>query len=118
MQKTILIADDEQDIRETVKEILEKEGYKTVTAKDGDDCLKKLKANKVDLLLLDIMMPGAHTREIIKKANTKILFLSVVRTSEAEKGDLTKTKKITGFIEKPFNIKDLIKGVKKALGTS
>ena len=109
-----MVVDDEPDIRQTIKTILEKNGYKAVTAVDGDDCLKKLQKQKVDLILLDIMMPGTPVREVVKKiTNTKIAYLSVVRTSEAEKEDLLKSKNIVDFIQKPFDINDLLSRVKK-----
>lgn len=112
--KTIMVVDDEADIRNTVKTILEKEGFKVIIAINGDDCLKKLEKSKPDLILLDIMMPGTPVREIVPKIKgTKIAYLSVVRVSEAEKEDLMKSKNIVDFIQKPFDIKELIKKVKK-----
>ena len=109
-----MVVDDEADIRSSVKTILEKEGYNVVLAVNGDDCLKKLPKQKVDLILMDIMMPGTPVREVVKKIKgTKIAYLSVVRTSEAEKEDLLKSKNIVDFIQKPFDIKDFIKRVKK-----
>ena len=65
MAKKIMVVDDEPDIRATVKTVLEKNGYKVVTAVDGDDCLKKLKKEKPDLILMDIMMPGTPVREVV-----------------------------------------------------
>ena len=66
---------------------------------------------------MDIMMPGTPVREVIKKIkSTKIAYLSVVRTSEAEKEELVGQKNIVDFIQKPFDIKDLIKRVKKIVG--
>ena len=117
MKKTIMVVDDEADIRSTVKSILEKNGYKVVTAVNGDDCLKKLPKQRVDLILMDIMMPGTPVKEIVPKIkNTKIAYLSVVRTSEAEKEELLKSKNIVDFIQKPFDINDLLKKVKKLVG--
>lgn len=117
MAKTIMVVDDEPDIRESVKTVLEKNGYKVVTAIHGDDCLKKLPKQKIDLILLDIMMPGTPVREVVKKIKgTKIAYLSVVRTSEAEKEDLLKSRNIVGFIGKPFDINELVKKVKKLVG--
>src|SRR3989344_7014372 len=108
MAKTIMVVDDEPDIRETVKTVLEKNGYRVVTAVNGDDCLKKLPKQKVDLILMDIMMPGTPVGKVVEKIkNTKIAYLSVVRTSEAEKEDLLKSNNIVGFIQKPFDINDL-----------
>jgi len=109
MQKTILIVDDEPDIRDSVKIILETNGYKVETAVDGDDCLKKINELKPDLILLDIMMPGTPVDEVIKKIkDIKIAFMSVVRISEARKKGLCKQENIVDFFQKPFNVSDLI----------
>jgi len=113
MGKTIMVVDDEADIRETVKAVLEKEGYTVVTAVNADDALKKEATAKPALILMDIMMPGTPVREIIPKLSSKVAYLSVVRTSEAEKEDLTKAKNIVDFIQKPFDIKTLVAKVKK-----
>ena len=112
MGKKVLIVDDEEDIRNTVKDILEKEGYKIKTAINGDDALDKIKEFKPDLVLLDIMMPGTPVKEIVKKIKEKVAFISVVKVTEAEKEDLI-TDNVVGFIQKPFDIKDLIKKVKE-----
>jgi len=117
MPKTIMVVDDEPDIRETVKLILEKNGYKVITAVNGDDCLKKLKTNKPDLILLDIMMPGTPVKDVVPKIkNIKIAYLSVVRVGEAEKEDLMSSKNIVDFIQKPFDIGTLLKKIKKLVG--
>jgi len=109
MQKTILIVDDEPDVRDSVKIILETKGYKVETAVDGDDCLKKLNEIKPDLILLDIMMPGTPVDEVIKKIKgIKIAFMSVVRISEARKRGLCKQENIVDFLQKPFNVSDLV----------
>ncbi len=111
-----MVVDDEADIRKSVKTVLEKEGYKVVTANSGDDALKKLKTVKPALVLMDIMMPGTPTAQVVPKIKAKIAYLSVVRTSEAEKEDLMKSKNIVDFIQKPFDIVDLVKRVKKIVG--
>jgi len=114
MAKIIMVVDDEPDNRSTVKTVLEKNGYQVITAINADDALKKVKKSKPDLILMDIMMPGTPVREIVPKlAPIKILYLSVVRTSEAEREDLMKSKNIVGFVQKPFDIDDLVKQVSK-----
>jgi DNA-binding response OmpR family regulator len=112
--KKIMIVDDDPDIRMTVKTIMEKEGYEVIEAVNGDDCLKKLESLNPDLILLDIMMPGTPVNEVVKKIKgIKVVFVSVVRTLEAEKEGLTNQKNVVGFIHKPFDIAELIKSVKK-----
>jgi len=97
--------DDEEDIRSTVKMILEPQGYNVITAIDGDQCLEKLNETKPDLILLDIMMPG-----------TPIAFMSVVRISEARKRGLTTNENVVDFFQKPFNVQDLVSRVKMHVG--
>jgi CheY-like chemotaxis protein len=117
MAKTIMVVDDTPDVRSTVKAALESGGYKVVTAVNGDDCLKKVNVTKPALILMDIMMPGTPVREIVPKLGKfKVVYLSVVRTSEAEKEDLMKSKNIKGFIQKPFDVLDLLKKVQKLVG--
>lgn len=113
MKKNIMVVDDEEDNRTTVKNLLESRGYSVITAINGDDCLKKLEKNKVDLILLDIMMPGMPVREVVKKiTNTKIVYLSVVRTSEAERENLL-NENVLDFVQKPFDINLLLEKVNK-----
>jgi len=116
MPKTILVVDDEPDIRQSVKIILEVNGYKVVTAVDGDDCLKKLNEYKPDLILLDIMMPGTPVDEVVKKIkNIKIAFMSVVRISDARRRGLCVQDNVVDFFQKPFNVSDLIDRVEVIL---
>jgi len=117
MVKTILVVDDEPDIRQSVKMILEKNSYRVITAEDGNDCLKKLKEIKPDLILLDIMMPGIPVTEILKQIkDIKIVFLSVIRISDARKKGLTSQDNVIDFLQKPFNVNDLINRVEILLG--
>lgn len=112
--KTILVVDDEADIRKSLKTILEKEKYTVITATNGDDALKKIEKTKPNLILLDIMMPGTPVKEIVKKIKgIPIVFCSVMRTTEAEKEELLSNKNIKGFIQKPFEIEEVLKTVKK-----
>lgn len=117
MKKTILIVDDEEDNRVTIKKVLEKNGFSVATALNGDDCLQKLSKQKADLVLLDVMMPGLPVKEIINRIkDTKIAFITVVRTSEAERENLLNQKNVVGFIQKPFDINELVEKVRKMAG--
>jgi len=116
MKKAIMIVDDEPDNVSTVKTVLEKEGYKVVAATSGDDCLSKLARQKVDLVLMDIMMPGTPVRDVVQKIKeTKIAYFSVVRVSDAEREELLSSKNVVDFIQKPYDINDLLARVKRIL---
>ncbi len=115
----ILSVDDEDDIRTTVRQVLEDEGFRVVSAKNGKECLEKLKKIKPDLILLDILMPGLTTKEIMarmakQKTRPPIIFLTVVKLSEAGKKDIVKGNMVD-YIQKPFDNNDLVRRVKKAL---
>jgi len=118
MVKTILVVDDERDVRESIKSVLEKNGYDVITAIDGDDCMKKVsKKKRIDLILLDIMMPGMPVGKLVSKLKAyKVAYLTVVRVSEAEKGELLKKRNIVDFIQKPFDIDALVKSVRRVVG--
>ena len=118
-KKKIMIVDDEENILELVKVLLEQEGFEVLTASSGKECLEKLKKVKPDLILLDIMMPGMTGREVLEKIrenpktkHLKVAFLTVVRYSEISKKEF-KNLNVLDYITKPFDNKDLIRRVKK-----
>jgi len=121
-KKKILVVDDEASLRELVSAILEQEGYDVTTAEDGEECFRKLKNMKPDLVLLDMMMPGMSGREVCEKIrkdpktkDLKVAFLTVAKFSESGKGVLSDMK-VLDYITKPFDNDDLIKRVKKIIG--
>ena len=87
----ILVVDDEQDLREMVNLMMQKEGYETEMAQDGIDFLEKNENFQPDIVTLDVMMPGLTTKDILKELKDKdnkpkIILLTVVRFSDEEKG--------------------------------
>lgn len=84
----ILIADDEQEIRDVLRLYLEKDGYEITEAQDGLEAMKLLGEQEYDLLLLDIMMPGMDgyrvLRNIREKNNVPVIMLSA-RGTESDK---------------------------------
>lgn len=116
-----MIVDDEENMVELVRAILEKEGFEIISAYSGKECLEKLKEVKPDLILMDIMMPGITGKETVKKIrenpktkDIKVIFLTVVRLSEIGREELKELKAVD-YITKPFENKDLVERVKRAL---
>jgi len=117
-KKKVIVVDDEPDICESVKDILQDNQISVETAENGKDFIKKISKNKFDLVILDILMPGLTTKEILaelkkKKIKTPIIFLTVVRFAEQTKEMIAP--QMVDYIEKPFDNSDLIKRVKEAL---
>jgi len=122
MAKKIMVVDDEENVLELVKAILEKEKFSVITARSGKECLELLKKVKPDLILMDLMMPvmtGKDTtkkiRENPKTKDIKIIFLTVARLSEVGIAEIEKLN-VLDYITKPFDNEDLVKRVKRAIG--
>ncbi|MFH0929301.1 MAG: response regulator [Candidatus Aenigmatarchaeota archaeon] len=122
MAKKIMVVDDEINIAELVKAILEHEGFEVIGLNNGQACLEKLKTVKPDLILMDMMMPRMSGRETTEKIranpktkNIKVAFLTVARFSEVGKGKL-RDLNVSDYITKPFDNNDLIERVKKVVG--
>jgi len=114
--RTILVVDDEQDVRDSVKKVLELNGYRVITAVDGDDCLIKIRQERPDLILLDIMMPGMPVKEVVEQIDDiKIAFMSVVRLSDARRQGLCKQLNVVDYIQKPFDANELMSRVELLL---
>ena len=115
--KTVFVVDDDEDIRESVGMILRVNGYRVVTAIDADDCLNKLQEEKPDLILLDIMMPGRPVSDVLKQiTDIKIVFMSIVRETDARNKGLCEQSNIVDFLQKPFNLNDLVTKIESLLG--
>ena len=114
---TILIVDDELLIRNVIKEYLLNEGYKVLEAKDGFDALRVISNNKVDLIVLDIMMPKMDgftcLSEIRKTKNIPVIMLSARKeeTDKLNSFDLG----VDDYVTKPFSPKELVARVKAHL---
>ena len=113
----ILVVDDDDRIRELVKEYLEENKFITTTAKDAEDAKKKLEIIKFDILILDIMMPGESglslTKEVKKKYSTPIILL----TAKGETQDRIKGLELGAddYLGKPFEPKELLLRIKNIL---
>lgn len=126
MQYTILVADDEKEIRELLRLYLENAQYQVIEAEDGQQALDVLRREHVDLCLLDIMMPridGYHVlQELRKFSNIPVMILSA-KDADSEK-ILGLNLGADDYMTKPFNPLEAVARVNSnirrfyALGTS
>jgi two-component system, chemotaxis family, chemotaxis protein CheY len=120
MGATILIVDDSVSIRQSVRFILEQNGYTVIEAADGLEGLKRLSESKVQLVISDINMPNMDGLTMVKKVRETegIKFLPIlVLTTESQGSVVEEGKKAgaTGWIVKPFNNEKLIETIKKVI---
>ena len=105
MEYTILVADDEKEIRELLRLYLENSGYRIIEAEDGQQALDILQNNKIDLCLLDIMMPKVDgyrvLQEIRRENNIPVIILSA-KSADSEK-ILGLNLGADDYMGKPFN---------------
>jgi phosphate regulon transcriptional regulator PhoB len=121
--KHILVVDDEADLVELVSYNLKKEGFSVDSALDGEAALVKIKKNRYDLVVLDLMLPGIQGMELcrILRSDPKTEALSIIMlTAKGEEVD-----KILGlelgaddYITKPFSPRELVARVKAVLRRS
>ena len=121
MTKKVLIADDEPNIVISLEFLLRREGFEVLVAVDGEEALAKARAERPDLVLLDVMMPKMNGFDVCQAlradpelAAMRILMLTAKgRDTEVSKGlDLG----ADAYVTKPFSTKDLVLQVRSLLG--
>jgi two-component system nitrogen regulation response regulator NtrX len=119
MEYKILVVDDDAIIRETLKILLEDEGYDVSSVGDGETALEYITRERYDLALLDIRMTGIdgiQTLERIRKiAHCGIAVLIVSGNLTAEIIEKACELGVSGYIHKPFNIDEVIFKINSAL---
>ncbi|MGE5247699.1 MAG: response regulator [Verrucomicrobiota bacterium] len=120
MTRTILVVEDEQEIRDLLAHYLRKEGFAPIVATDGDAALARARKEKPDLVLLDILLPRADGLEVLRaiRATPEIARTPVVMLTA--KGD--ETDRVVGlelgaddYIPKPFSPREVIARIKAVL---
>ena len=119
----ILVVDDEDVNTKLLEAYLSPRGYDVICAANGQEALSKIMVNKVDLLLLDVMMPGPNgfeiTRQLRENENTRLIPIVLI-TALKETADRVKGIEAgcDDFISKPFDKNELLARVKTLLKLS
>ncbi len=127
MSDKILVVDDDPDIREALTMILEAQGYQVATAKDGAEGLASLKAQKPDLMILDLLMPRMDGFAVCKELqdprwskfkDMPILILTSVREEASRRRYELETGlelNVDDYVEKPVSPDVLLERVQKLI---
>lgn len=118
--ETILLVDDEEMVRDLGKRILERSGYKVLTAANGREALDiyAKEANTISLVILDLIMPemgGKQSLEGLRKINPHVKVL--IASGYAAAGETKKTieSEAGGFVRKPYQVRGLLQAVRRVL---
>lgn len=115
--KKILVVEDDMDIHNLIKNVLEKERYDVISAYSGTEALLLIEKKDIDLILLDLMIPGLSGEEIIKKVkNIPIIVISAKISSEDKVNALSIG--ANDYITKPFDTNEFLARIKVQLRLS
>ena len=114
----IMIVDDDKNTRKLLSTVLEADGYRVTTAQDGQEALEALEKEKIDLVVLDIMMPkvdGYEFTKVLREANSSLPILMVSAKQlpeERHRGFLVGT---DDYITKPIDVEEMLLRIKALL---
>ncbi len=118
--ETILVVDDEEKIRISIREVLKHHGYKVMLAADGAEAVKIYKKNKekIKLVIMDLMMPvlnGKEATEKLKEINPEVKIILSSGYLGTEMGVEMLADESVKYVEKPFHLQELIYAVRAGL---
>ena len=114
---TILVVDDEPQIRRVLRSTLTSQGYVIIDAKTGEEGVESVRKNKPDLVLLDVNMPGMGGIEAcreIRRSSDALIIMLTVRNAERDKV-LALDAGADDYVVKPFGIEELLARIRSAL---
>lgn len=120
-KKKVLIVDDEIEFLELLRLRMEANNYDVITAMDGQEALDKVKNDKPDAVLLDILMPGMDGLGVLKKLrkeNEKLPVFIITAFSNEERFKLANKFNASGFIVKTNDLQKEIQNITTAIGIS
>jgi DNA-binding response OmpR family regulator len=118
---TILVADDEEDLRELVSYRLSRSGYEVVEAVDGQEALELATERTPDLMVLDVMMPRLDGYELTRRVRAQDSLRGVpviLLTARSQESDVSRGFDVGAddYLKKPFNPDELVARVRAVLG--
>lgn len=121
-KRTVLIVDDEDDIRRMLRRVLSERDIDVVEASRGSEALSAVREREPDVILLDAMLPEIHGFDICRriKGSKKYGHIPIIMVSAVYRGwrfaeDLKQSYGVNEFLEKPFKISDVVTAVERAL---
>lgn len=117
----VLIAEDEANIAESLGFILGREGFQVTCVADGESALRRLRADPPQVLVLDVMLPGANGFEVLKRVRADPALQAlpvVVLTAKTQAHDRRTAEEMgaSAYITKPFSNRDVVEQLRRMVG--
>jgi DNA-binding response OmpR family regulator len=120
-QKTVLLVDDDNEILESMRTVLEAKGYRVMVARDGNAGLTVAERENPDLIILDMMMPKKSGFLVLEKLKTRpgglIPTIMITGNEGSRHRAYAEMLGVKDYIRKPFAIEKLVRSAEKILGT-
>lgn len=110
----VLVADDDDDIRRAIVEVLEEERFLAIEARNGDEVLDLVASSKPDVIVLDHRMPGRTGADVVRELRAEGSAIPIVFMTAGKEPQLFELG-LGCFLRKPFGVEDLVKMVHRAL---
>ncbi len=115
----VMVVDDEPRMCDVIERILKQEGYKVITAPDGETALRLISEKKPDVILLDLLMPGIDGREVCRRVRELSMKTQIIYFTAKVEQDPAKLKELRSeadaFIAKPATSRQILSRVSRVL---
>jgi DNA-binding response OmpR family regulator len=112
MKKTVLVVDDDAPIRESLRKILQAEGYDVVLAADGQEGLTQFNSKQIDLLMLDLNLPAKSGWDLFERfSSSKPLLPIIIITGRHNQYQLAAAAGVGALMEKPLDVPQLLQTI-------
>lgn len=118
-RRTVLVVDDDKDIRETLQELIEDEGYEVATARNGLEALERIRQRRPGLVILDLFMPGMDGAEFRRRQLADPVLAGVpvvVISAAAGLEERVAAMRPTAHMEKPIRLDELLRLIARHCG--
>jgi DNA-binding response OmpR family regulator len=118
MTHSILVVDDDQELRENIREILDDAGFAVTVAASGEEALDCLERQSFDVILLDLIMPGLGGKEVlplIKRLSPPVKVIMITAFATIENAVSAMRKGADDYLTKPFKVDELLMAVRRCL---
>jgi DNA-binding NtrC family response regulator len=115
---TVLVVDDDRDMRSVLKDFLERDGHRVIEADNGAEALSLVEAHTIDLAILDKEMPGINGLDVLsflhqRRPALPVIFITAFGGGEV--GEESRRRGARDYIEKPFRVGRIMQAVRRVM---